>query len=143
MTTETPGGRVRASDAEREEYAAKVREAVGEGRLTLGEGDERQAALYAAKFRDELHAPIADLPRPATPALGRGGGGPAHRGGAFRRHVSFVVVLSAALVGLWLLTGAHFFWPAIPLFFLVMGLYRHARWAGWRHHHYRDHSWRS
>jgi len=137
MTTETPGGRVRASDAEREEYAAKVREAVGEGRLTLGEGDERLATIYADKFRDELHAHIADLPRPATPAPG--GRSPAYRGGGggFRRHLSFVVVVSAVLIGLWALTGAHFFWPAIPMFFLIMGLYRHARWSGWRHRSFR------
>jgi hypothetical protein len=27
---------------------------VGEGRLTLAEGDERLAAIYATRFRDEL-----------------------------------------------------------------------------------------
>jgi len=46
------------------------------------------------------------------------------------------VLVSAVLVGLWVISGAHFFWPAIPLFFLIMGLYRHARWSSWRHHHW-------
>jgi hypothetical protein len=134
MTTEIPGGRVRASDAEREEYATKIRDAVGEGRLTLGEGDERLAAIYATKFRDELHTTIADLPVPAPPEAG--GRSPAYRGGGFRRHLTFVVLVSAVLVGLWALSGAQFFWPAIPMFFLFIGLYRHARWAGWRHSSY-------
>jgi hypothetical protein len=65
MTTEPVGQgspRVRASDAEREEYARIIRDSVGEGRLNLDEGDERLAALYAAKFRDELPSLIADLP---------------------------------------------------------------------------------
>ncbi len=61
MTTENP--RVRTSDAERERVAQVLREAVGEGRLTLEEGDERLATLYTTKFRDELDPLIADLPR--------------------------------------------------------------------------------
>ena len=31
-----------------------------------------------------------------------------------------------------MLSGAHFFWPAIPLIFLVVGLVRHARYGRWR-----------
>lgn len=37
---------VRASDAEREHVARILRAAAGEGLLTLGEADERLAALY-------------------------------------------------------------------------------------------------
>ncbi len=44
-----------------------------------------------------------------------------------RRHAGFVVSTALILTGLWVLSGAHFFWPAIPLAFLVMGLMRHAR----------------
>ncbi|GAB3874064.1 hypothetical protein GCM10027610_142240 [Dactylosporangium cerinum] len=36
-----------------------------------------------------------------------------------------------ALTGLWALSGAHFFWPAIPLFFLVLSVFKHARWRRW------------
>jgi len=60
MTTDNP--RVRTSDAERERVAQILRDAVGEGRLTLEEGDERLAALYTMKYRDELTPLIADLP---------------------------------------------------------------------------------
>lgn len=66
MTTDTP--RVRTSDAERERIAQTLRAAVGEGRLTLEEGDERLATLYATKYRDELAPLIADLPASADDA---------------------------------------------------------------------------
>ncbi len=167
-STGTPGPeRFRASDAEREEYARIVRDAVGEGRLGLDEGDERLAAIYAAKFRDELPSSISDLPREEeTRGYGRDGA-QAHRGSrsagprssgprppgadpsgphpfgprgdfwyararrGFARHLGFVAVVAAILTGIWVLTGAHFFWPAIPLAFLALGLFRRACWAGW------------
>jgi hypothetical protein len=89
-TEETPENiRVRTSDAEREQVAEVLRNAVTEGRLSLEEGDERLTALYRTKFRDELPTLVADLPegqawrtppRPAGPDAGqrgrnRGGGG--------------------------------------------------------------------
>ncbi|HEY1488877.1 MAG TPA: DUF1707 domain-containing protein [Micromonosporaceae bacterium] len=90
MTTDPenePLKRVRTSDAERERVAETLRTAVTEGRLTLSEGDERLAALYATKYRDELGALVADLPgteawqQPADGRRGRGGAGPAGWGG--------------------------------------------------------------
>lgn len=59
---------VRASDADREAVAETVRRAVGEGRLTMVEGDERQASAYAATFRHELAPLVADLPDTTAPA---------------------------------------------------------------------------
>ena len=50
MSGEMSAG-VRTSDAEREQVARVLRAAVGEGMLTLEEGDERLAATYAARFR--------------------------------------------------------------------------------------------
>jgi hypothetical protein len=53
---------LRASDADRERVAEKLREAAGDGRLTMDELDERLDAVYAAKTYAEL-APIThDLP---------------------------------------------------------------------------------
>ena len=72
MTTDTP--RVRTSDAERERIAQTLRAAVGEGRLTLEEGDERLATLYTTKYRDELAPLIADLPASPDDANRRGPG---------------------------------------------------------------------
>jgi hypothetical protein len=70
--------RVRASDAERERIADKLRAAVTDGRLSLEEGDERLAVLYATKFRDELPSLTRDLPGGAgdeqQDASGRSGG---------------------------------------------------------------------
>ena len=142
-TRSTDPTRVRASDPEREEFATIVREATAEGRLSLAEGDERLAQIYAAKFRDELRPLVADLPAGQAPAPvgpGRPGpqGWPARTQdwrpprGLFVRHAAVVTVISAALVGLWVVSGAHFFWPAIPLIFLVMGLMRHARYGRYR-----------
>ena len=72
MTTDTP--RVRTSDAERERIAQTLRAAVGEGRLTLEEGDQRLATLYTTKYRDELAPLIADLPASADDASRRAPG---------------------------------------------------------------------
>jgi hypothetical protein len=70
MSDPTPA--VRASDAEREQVADLVRRAVGDGRLTMVEGDERQRAAYAATFRHELTPVTADLtPEPAPPVVGK------------------------------------------------------------------------
>jgi hypothetical protein len=132
-----PGGhRIRASDEEREQIAHILRTAMTEGRLTLGEGEERLAAAYAATFREDLGPLTADLPGGGRHALADT---PEARDFArrhLRRHAGAVVLVGAILIGLWVLSGAVFFWPAIPLAFLTFGLmarirfYRFARSAG-------------
>jgi hypothetical protein len=155
MSTESARpSRVRASDAEREQYASAVREAVGDGRLTLDEGDERLATIYAAKFRDELRPVVADLPREESEGHhlgpsprgrhGHHGWSPEarrHHGRAmaewgdprrrFARHVSFVAFVAVVLTSIWAATGMHFFWPIFPLAFLAFGLLRHGMWLRW------------
>lgn len=136
--------RVRASDAEREEYALILRAAMTEGRLTLAEGEERLTLTYAAKYRDELPRLAADLPDGGRRALEET---PEARDVRRRddrrhltRHTARVAAIGAVLVGIWAVSGAHFFWPAIPLTFLAVGLARHAghrRWA--RDHRHRGH----
>jgi uncharacterized protein DUF1707 len=59
---------VRCSDAERERTAAALHQAVGEGRLSLTEVEERTTAIYAARYRHELDAVVADLPAPEPAA---------------------------------------------------------------------------
>jgi hypothetical protein len=54
--------RIRASDADRERVAALLHHAIGEGRLTLAEVDERLRRVYAAKTVGELRPAIRDLP---------------------------------------------------------------------------------
>lgn len=53
---------IRASDAEREQTAARLYEALREGRLDLAETEERVAAAYATRYRAGLAPLLADLP---------------------------------------------------------------------------------
>jgi hypothetical protein len=55
-------GRMRASDAEREDTVRRLHAAVGEGRLDLAEAESRTSTAYAARHRDELAPLLADLP---------------------------------------------------------------------------------
>jgi hypothetical protein len=63
-----PPPRLRASDAEREAVVQTLLDAIARGLLTLQEGDERVAAAYGVRFRDELRPLTADLPPAPTPA---------------------------------------------------------------------------
>lgn len=139
-TTGSGPQRLRASDTEREQIAEILRAAMGEGRLSLEEGEERLGRVYAATFRDELAPLTADLPENGRRALAETPQARAATRRGLRRHTGAVVSVAAILTGVWLLSGAHFFWPAIPLFFLVMGLMRHARYGGYRpEYSYRHH----
>jgi hypothetical protein len=140
-----PTHRVRTSDAEREQVVEILRAAMGEGRLSLAEGEERIAAAYGATYRDELTPLTGDLPdgdlpgRVSTPYTERRD----RQGQRYvYRHAGFVVAAAAALVGLWALSGAHFFWPLIPLLFLWFGLFRHVAWRRWHGYGARYGGWR-
>jgi hypothetical protein len=65
-------GEIRASDSDRESVVAILRDAHGEGRLTLDEFDERMNAAYSARTWASLRELTRDLP--ADPALGAGPG---------------------------------------------------------------------
>lgn len=110
-------GRMRASDAERERTIEQLREHFGAGRLDPEEFNERMEAAFAARFRDELPALLADLPsggigqeqapagagdRLSGPGPGWGGPPPWHRAAfagrwAWRRG-PFVPILPLLLV---------------------------------------------
>jgi hypothetical protein len=53
---------LRVSDADRERVAERLREAAGEGRLTVEELDERVELAYAARTRADLEVLTDDLP---------------------------------------------------------------------------------
>jgi hypothetical protein len=53
---------MRISDADREAAAQRLHTAMGEGRITLAELEERLDVVYAAKTFEELRPPLADLP---------------------------------------------------------------------------------
>ncbi|GIE99624.1 DUF1707 SHOCT-like domain-containing protein [Paractinoplanes rishiriensis] len=129
MTTDA--NRMRTSDQEREQVAEILRAAMTEGRLTLEEGEERLATAYGSKYRDELRPLTADLPDGGRRALAETPQARLATRRGLIRHATVVASVGLILTGLWILSGAEFFWPAIPLIFLVMGLIRHARWRHW------------
>jgi Domain of unknown function (DUF1707)/Cell wall-active antibiotics response 4TMS YvqF len=71
---------LRASDDDRERVAEVLRQAAGDGRLTLAELQDRLEALYAAKTYGELEPVVSDLPsvrlpRPSASAQSLSAGG--------------------------------------------------------------------
>jgi hypothetical protein len=54
---------IRVSNAEREAVIETLQRAVGEGRITLAEFEERARAAYQARSRGDLDVLTADLPR--------------------------------------------------------------------------------
>lgn len=62
---------LRASDADRERVADVLRQAAGDGRISIDELDDRLTATYSAKTYAELERLTRDLP-----TLGTGSGGP-------------------------------------------------------------------
>ncbi len=60
-------GRMRASDADRDSVAHRLREALAEGRLDPDEHSERLDAVYRAKTVGELVPLTEDLPAPNAP----------------------------------------------------------------------------
>jgi hypothetical protein len=109
---------MRASDADRERAADRLRDAHAEGRLTREEFDERIDRTFAAKTLGELAGVTQDLPAvsaalqapvpaPATPYAGR-----RHLGGIWASWGSAVVVC----VGIWATSAISSgdlgnFWP--------------------------------
>lgn len=80
-----------ASDAERERAVARLREAVGEGRLTLEEFGARVELAHAARTDAELAELHRDLPAPPQPAPEHGAGGPVSVGEEHRAICSHLI----------------------------------------------------
>ncbi|MEV6343327.1 DUF1707 domain-containing protein [Actinoplanes sp. NPDC051851] len=59
---------MRAADADRRQIADQLKSALDEGRLDLGEYDERLQRAYAARTYAELLPLVGDLPRPGMSA---------------------------------------------------------------------------
>lgn len=78
MQPPDPSPGLRISDADRERAASRLHQALGEGRITLAELEERLAVVYAARYESELLPPLADLPgtAPAAVALSTPSGPP-------------------------------------------------------------------
>jgi len=136
---------IRASDADRDQAAAALREHLAAGRLTTGEFDERLDNAYAAQTLDELDELMADLPaagagplpgaslapaggtpppawrRPARPVpAGQGRLSP-----AWRAAWGSWLTIGLVLVVIWLISGAGgglwFLWVVLPLGAVLLG----------------------
>lgn len=128
---------LRASDADREKVADRLRGAAAEGRLLMEELEERLGLVFAARTYRELDALVADLPGPR--AVGRPRGRELELA---RRALTLAVAIAATLAilaaaalviaglvatwAIWLVVGWCFFgrrfhgygprygWPARP-----------------------------
>jgi Domain of unknown function (DUF1707) len=110
--------RMRAGDADRQRVVAALGRALGEGRLDVGEFDERVARAHAAVYLDELPALLADLPAEpeAAPA-------------APHRHlVPVAAVLAVVLLLVWNVAAVVHGAPPVPgLLVLLLLLGRRSR----------------
>ena len=125
-------GALRASDAEREQAAAEIREHYADGRIDDGELAERLGQVYASRTRGELQEIRADLPAlPPTRADQRAELS-VRRSDLTRQLLQQTGAgLAPFLVGtaIWLLAGASgSFWPAWLLLLAAIPLIRN----GWR-----------
>jgi len=96
---------LRASDADRERIADVLREAAGDGRLSMEELDERLDAVYAAKTYAELEPITRDLPDPGTSSMPAPppapAGDPARFGGVPTSHTAIAILGGFSRKGDW------------------------------------------
>jgi uncharacterized protein DUF1707/2TM domain-containing protein len=97
---------LRASDADRERTAERLRLASAEGRLTADELEERLERAFGARTGAELEPLTSDLPVPRV-----------SRRRQSRRRPDFgpYIGVSLMLVAIWALTGMGYFWPIWPI----------------------------
>jgi DUF1707 SHOCT-like domain len=127
-----PDPNLRASDAERERIAERLRTSHAEGRLDMAEFQQRLERCYEAKTLGELGELVRDLPRQDEPDDRRSSGWlrPSQwRLAPLAPFLIALIIVSAAI-------GHHVFWLWIPLVFLLWPMSwwrRRRRWAGPRH----------
>jgi hypothetical protein len=116
--------RIRISDADREQVAARLREHFAEGRLSSEELDERITAALSAKTVGDLRGILTDLPDPEpVPPQARvaapWSGPPA---GLFRRGPRLWPLAMFALIAALVIPGAGWLFLALLQFVLVLWL---------------------
>lgn len=119
---------LRASDAEREAVAERLRRAAAEGRLDPDELDERVGRAYAARTRAELGPLTADLPLSPAPPGAPGPGADVLPPGRWtarelRERAAGFLVPNLVCIGVWLASGGGGdFWPRWVLLVTAIGL---------------------
>lgn len=110
----------RASDAEREAVADRLRTATAEGRLDPDELDERLSTAYGARTRAELEPLTADLPAAPPPPVPKT---PAWRDEAVRHRLAGFITANVVCLAVWAASGADGdFWPKWVLLGTGIGL---------------------
>ena len=111
---------MRAADSDRQFVADRLRDALNEGRLDLGEYDDRLQQTYAARTYGELDRLLNDLPTVVPPERAQVAQvrQPAAPAGRPSWHPWLLAIWSGWLTTtlvcfvIWVLTGAHGFpWP--------------------------------
>jgi hypothetical protein len=114
MAEEIGRDQMRASDADRERVVERLRAALQEGRLDLGEYDERMQRAYAAKTYGDLDGLLTDLPVGRSAVPPEAVAEPKRRNHTaewiFRQWQSWVPV-AVALTAIWALSGFGDYWP--------------------------------
>lgn len=106
---------MRASNADRERFAQILHNALGEGRITVEELEERLDTVYAAKTLKDLEPVIVDLPGATAtpgaaiqPAQSHAIGAPETRiGGTPGSQMSFAMMSGASRKGSWVVPPQH------------------------------------
>lgn len=131
------GPDLRIADADREVAAACLREHYAQGRLTLGEFNQRLDAVFAATTQRQLSALTRDLPPAAAPSAplpvtGTAGGRERarreHQSG-WRARLGMIPVIIAVLTAWLLVFDLHlwmFPWPGRVAIFLA--IFAAVRW---------------
>src|SRR4051794_4768558 len=114
---------LRASDADRERVAARLREHYGDGRLSDDDLSQRVEAAYRAGTTSELAVLTADLPGPPKPPR------PRRRSAletSVRIHFTTFLLVNLMLIGIWAASGGGYFWPIWPILGWGIGVGCHA-----------------
>jgi hypothetical protein len=124
-------GSHRASDAEREAVADRLRTAAAEGRIEPAELEERLSDVYSARTRSQLESLTRDLPAPVSappppPSP--------WKSDAVRARLATFITANLVCIAVWAATGANGgFWPkwvvlatgiglAVSLVYAVLGI---------------------
>ncbi|MEV6343378.1 DUF1707 domain-containing protein [Actinoplanes sp. NPDC051851] len=135
---------MRAGDADRQRVADQLKTALDEGRLDLGEYDERLQRTYAAKTYGDLDGLLGDLPGPIPRQRSQVNPHPAAhlghppKGSAGQARVAPALGAFLICTLIWAISSAtsghlQYFWPAWVLIPVVLSVVAVLSGKGKRH----------
>jgi hypothetical protein len=129
MSEHPPRPDLRASDEDREQLVADLREHAVAGRISTDELEERAQAVYSAKTTAELDALRRDLPLTKQALALSHTARRAHLTRRLIQETGGTAALFAVGTVIWVVSGAHGqFWPVWILIVVVLSLARNG-WA--------------